>query len=168
MNRHNYFAVGLSVIALAIAVVSVSFVALRHGEAVDDRQPHARWEATIFVPVNDSSGAPFSAGVWHNAMAELVTPFGGATVHEPKDGYWNGRTGVMHEPVRPIVVTFDPAEMPKFRAALFAMGKILGQEEMYARLEKCHVEQVLVQPVKTQANRVARWVGAASPHILNP
>src|SRR5262245_35024573 len=50
------------------------------------QSPARRWEATVLLPLADNEGQSFADVTWQEALAVLVTPFGGATLGEPLDG----------------------------------------------------------------------------------
>ena len=101
------------------------------------------WEAQVYLPLADNAGEPFSEGVWQEALATLVVPFGGATLGAPQEGCWvDARGHVCRERVRPVVISFSPERLDEFRTVVLAVGRRLGQEAMYVRFEEPRVELV--------------------------
>jgi hypothetical protein len=135
---------GLIVVGLLAAGVALGrYAPPLSGEGVMSR----RLEATVYVPLSDAGGRPFDEGTWGQALEELVTRFGGATLGPPQEGCWlDARRRVCREPVRPVVVSFDPARLGEFRAAVHEVGTRLGQESMYVRFEEPSVDLI---PVRT-------------------
>jgi hypothetical protein len=101
------------------------------------------WEATVYLPLADNQGRPFSEGVWQEALEVLVASFGGATLGQPQEGCWlDAGRRVCRERVRPVVISFAPQRLDEFRQAVHDVGKRLGQEAMYVRFEEPRVELV--------------------------
>jgi hypothetical protein len=109
--------------------------------------PTARYlEATVYLPLTDNAGRPFSDGDWDAAVAVLVDRFGGATLGDPQEGYWVGAGNRVHrERVRPVTVGFPPGRADEFRAALRDVGRRLGQEALYVRFSDPAVELIPVR-----------------------
>jgi hypothetical protein len=154
----------LRVHSLRGAAEMVGFVLLLTAALVDDPSRHAsatstdgpartvagapaarHWEATVFLPLADNRGRSFTETTWHEALARLVTPFGGATLGEPREGCWlDARGRVCREQVRPVVVSFAPERLNEFRRAVHDVGRCLGQEAMYVRFEEPFVDLIPV------------------------
>jgi hypothetical protein len=104
-------------------------------------EPPRRWEATIYLPAASNDGRRFSEEVWQGAVAVLVDRFGGATLAGEEEGWWLDRERRLHrEPVRPVVVSFERHRLGEFRDLVREVGRRLGQEEVYVRLEEPRVE----------------------------
>jgi hypothetical protein len=103
-------------------------------------EPPRRWEATVFLPLNDNDGKLITAEEWQAALALFVREFGGATLGEVVEGYYDDGGKVQHERMRPVIVSFEPHRLDDFRRTLDAVGRRLGQKEMYTRFERPHVE----------------------------
>lgn len=141
---------GLFRVALFLAGTAAGGAAVlgwEHGPRLLHRPPPAaaepprRWEATFYLPVVDGGGQRLSAEDWQGALAELVRRFGGATVGGEQEGWWrDGRDRVHREPVRPVTVSFERHRLDEFREGVRALGRRLGQAEMYVRLEEPRVE----------------------------
>jgi hypothetical protein len=122
--------------------------------AVSGRPAPRCWEATVYLPLADNEGQPFSEAAWQAALAELVVPFGGATLGQPQEGCWLDASGqVCREPVRPVVVSFVPERLDEFRNAVHDVGKRLGQEAMYVRFEEPRVQLIPVRAAQPRAER---------------
>jgi hypothetical protein len=103
--------------------------------------PPKRCEATIYLPVVDNDGRRIGDEDWRQAVAGLVADFGGATLGAEQEGWWvDDRRQVHREPVRLVVISFERQRLPEFRAGLRDLGRRLGQEELYVRLEEPHIE----------------------------
>jgi len=106
-----------------------------------DAQPGRRWEATIFLPLNDNQQRPFARQEWEEAINRLVREFGGVTLGTAQEGYYHNNKGeLQHEPVRPVIVSFGPGELERFRMVADELGRQLGQEALYVRFEQPRVE----------------------------
>ena len=100
-------------------------------------------EATVYLPLADNSGRAFASEVWDQALAELVTPFGGGTLGEPQEGCWVDAAGrLIRERVRPVVISFAPERAEQFRAAVRQMRQDLAQEAVYVRYGETRVELI--------------------------
>jgi len=111
-------------------------------------EPPRRWEATLYLPAAAHDRRPFSEEVWQGAVAVLVDRFGGATLAGEQEGWWLDREHrLRREPVRPVVVSFERHRLGEFRDLVREVGRRLGQDEMYVRLDEPRVE-VLTIPVE--------------------
>ncbi len=100
-------------------------------------------EATVYLPLADNAGRSFPAATWDQALAGLVTPFGGATLGEPQEGCWVDDGGrLVRERVRPVVISFRPDELDRLRGAVRQLRRELAQEAVYVRLGETRVELV--------------------------
>jgi hypothetical protein len=107
--------------------------------------PPRRLEATVYLPRHDNHGRPFE-DQFDRAVNLFVAEFGGATLTDFAEGRSLDADGKVHyEPVRLLVVSFEPGRMAAFREVLEKAGRLLGQKEMYARFEE---PRVLLLPVK--------------------
>jgi hypothetical protein len=150
--RHALMGRGLIGLVMLLAGIAVGRYALaqRHdaarpddARAVAGRPAPRCWEATVYLPLADNTGRPFSEETWQEALAALVVPFGGATLGTPQEGCWlDARGRVCRERVRPVVVSFAPERLAEFRHAVHGVGKRLGQEAMYVRFEEPRVELI--------------------------
>jgi hypothetical protein len=150
---------GLVVFVAGLAAGGAAVLGWEHGPRLLHRPtPHAaepprRWEATLYLPVVDGDGRRLSADGWQAALADLVECFGGATLAAEQEGWWvDGRKQVRREPVRPVTISFERHRLDEFRDRVRAVGRRLGQVEMYFRLEEPRVE-VLPVGVDTVAAR---------------
>jgi hypothetical protein len=118
---------------------------LLHPPPAPVAEPPRRWEATLYLPVVDGDGRRLSADGWQAALAELVEHFGGATLAAEQEGWWvDGRGQLRREPVRPVTISFERHRLAEFRDGVRAVGRRLGQAEMYFRLEEPRVEVLSV------------------------
>jgi hypothetical protein len=145
--RHGL--IGVAMLAAGIAVGRYApphrdDVARPDGALAAAGRPAPRcWEATVYLPLADNTGRPFSEGAWQEALAVLVVPFGGATLGTVQEGCWlDARGRVCREQVRPVVISFGPDRLDEFRDAVRAVGRRLGQEAMYVRFEEPRVELI--------------------------
>lgn len=107
--------------------------------------PARRLEATVYLPMTDNHGRNVSDAVWDEALGLLVKDLGGATVGPPLDGYWRDDEGrLCREPVRPVIVSFEPSRLAQFRQTLKEVGRRLGQQVLYTRFEQPRVELLFV------------------------
>ena len=107
--------------------------------------PPRVWEATVLVPLVDNRGERVPPDRWNAALEPLVADVGGATLGPEQEGWWRDAQRQVHrEPVRPVVVSFDHQRLPDFRRAVRDVGRRLGQEAMYVRLEEPRVEVLSV------------------------
>src|SRR5262245_46528252 len=128
------FAAGVSVGALAV---------LAYGRAADDggalESVPRRVEATVYLPRYDNQGRPF-LGKLDKAADLFVAKFGGATLTDFADGRaLDSRGNVQSDPIRMLVVSFEPGRLDEFRKVLREAGRLLGQESMYVRFEEPRV-----------------------------
>ena len=109
--------------------------------------PPRRSEATVFLPLVDNDGRAVPEERWREALGLLVTEFGGATLGAPVEGCWRDADGtIRREPVRPVVVSFEPGRLANFRQALQRVGRRLGQQVLYTRFSEPRVELTPVAP----------------------
>jgi hypothetical protein len=122
--------------------------------AAVDRAPPRSWEATVYLPLADNQGRPFTEAEWGGALEVLVAHFGGATLGDPHEGCWlDARRRVHREPVRPVVVSFAPRRIDEFRRAVLDVGRRLDQEAMYVRFDEPRVELIPVAAARLGAYR---------------
>lgn len=139
--KRTVLGIGLFTVGVALGGTAVFF--WREGPAAEE--PPRVWEATLLLPVNDNRGRPFPETQWRDALAVLVTRFGGATLGEQREGCWHASGGrVQSEPVRVVVVSFERGRLAEFRRTVREVGRRLGQESMYVRLGEPRVEVVPV------------------------
>jgi hypothetical protein len=107
--------------------------------------PSRSWEATVYLPVNDNEGKPYPPEQWDQAVGVLVRRFQGATVGPTRRGFWLGSgQRIQSEPVRLVVVGFDHRRLDDFRTAIREVGRRLGQDSIYVRLEEPRIELITV------------------------
>lgn len=112
--------------------------------------PERRLEATVYLPTTDDRGHPVGEERWQKALGLLVKDLGGTTVGPPLDGYWRDDKGQLcHEPVRPVIVSFEPSQLPQFRRTLKEVGRRLGQQVLYTRFEQPRVELLPVEDAQS-------------------
>jgi hypothetical protein len=117
-------------------------------------EPPRRWEATLYLPAAANDGRPFSEEVWQGAVAVLVDRFGGATLAGEQEGWWLDRDRrLRREPVRPLVVSFERDRLAEFRDLVREVGRRLGQEEVYVRLEEPRVETFRIEAGNSEKDR---------------
>ena len=128
--------------ALGLAVgVAATYAWHLHQAGRPGGLPPRRYEATVFLPLVDNAGHPVPEEQWQEALGLLVTELGGATLGAPVEGCWRDAGGtVRREPVRPVVVSFEPGQLARFHRTLDAVGRRLGQESVYTRFEEPRVE----------------------------
>lgn len=103
------------------------------------------WEATVYLPLADNQGSPFTEEHWHEALEILVRRFGGATLGDPREGCWfDASRRMQRERNRPVVVTFASHRLEEFRQAIHEVGQFLGQEAMYVRFDEARVDLIAV------------------------
>jgi hypothetical protein len=118
-------------------------------EAPSSPKPSRSWEATVYLPLNDNQGKPFARDRWAAAVAVLVRRFGGATLGSRRQGLWlNARQRIQMEPIRLCTISFDRPRLDEFRQAMREVGRRLGQESMYVRLEEPRIEVIASQEQK--------------------
>ena len=133
------------------AAGGVGVLAWEHGPRLLHRPPAAgepprRWEATLYLPAAANDGHRFSAEAWQGAVAVLVDRFGGATLAGEQEGWWLDRDRhLRREPVRPVVVSFERQRLGEFRDLVREVGRRLGQDEMYVRLDEPRVETLRIE-----------------------
>jgi hypothetical protein len=99
-----------------------------------------RWEATIYLPAPGQAGG-FTEKDHQEALGLLVREFEGLTLGAEEDGFWQSEKGkIEREKVRPVIVSFEPARLGRFREVLDQVGKRLEQEALYVRYEKPAIE----------------------------
>jgi hypothetical protein len=147
----NFFArirVGLAMFLLGVVAGGLA-VSLRQYYLADpllNIKPPRRLEATVFLPLYNNRREKFSGEQWDAAVNLLVHEFGGATLGPPMEGCWRDSKGELQkEPIRPVIVSFEPARLGQFRQKVKEVGRTLGQEEVYTRFEEPRVELLLVE-----------------------
>ena len=107
--------------------------------------PPRCWEAVVYLPLTDNDGKQFSEADVQGAIGLLVNDFGGATLTDRREGYWlDANQQLRREPVRPVIVSFARERLDHFRRSVREVGRRLGQECMYVRLEEPRVELIPV------------------------
>jgi hypothetical protein len=125
------------VAGILVGVVTTYSVGTSLGEGL----PSRRYEATVFLPLVDNNKKPFSPATWQEVLSFFAKEFGGATLGAEQEGCWLDEAGELRrEPVRPVVVSFEPQLLNRFRTTLDKAGRRLGQEAVYVRFETPHVE----------------------------
>jgi hypothetical protein len=129
-------------LAFFLAGVLAGVLGVFAAERVNSRGlPPRRIEATVFLPLVDNDDHPFPEDAWRDVLGLFADKFGGATLGPSLEGCWRDDAGrLRREPVRPVVVSFDPEHLARFRQVLDAAGSRLGQEAVYVRFEEPHVE----------------------------
>jgi hypothetical protein len=112
------------------------------------------WEAIVYLPLTDNSGRRFNSEEWEQALDVLVTEFGGCTLGAEQEGRWlDNDQHVQREPVRPVMITFEHGRLDDFRRSIREVGRRLGQQAMYLRLQNAQVEILDVAPGNSQKDR---------------
>jgi hypothetical protein len=125
------------VVGLIVGVLSSYSVDNVTGEGL----PSRRYEATVFLPLLDNNDRRFSTETWQEVLGLFADEFGGATLGPEQEGCWRDDAGrLRREPVRPVVVSFEPKQLGRFRATVDDAGSRLGQEAVYVRFELPRVE----------------------------
>jgi hypothetical protein len=125
------------VAGLVVGVVTV----YAFEQLIGDGLPSHRVEATMFLPLNDNNNRPFSKEKWCEVLGLFAEDFGGATLGPEQEGCWRDDAGQLRrEPVRPVIVSFEPGLLTRFRVTLDDAGRRLGQEAVYVRYETPRVE----------------------------
>ena len=153
--------IGLIVFLAGTAAGGAAVLAWEHGPRLLHRppspgaaEPPRRWEATLYLPAAANDGRRFSEDAWQGAVAVLVDHFGGATLAGEQEGWWLDRDRhVRREPVRPVVVSFERHRLGEFRDLVREVGRRLGQEEMYVRLDEPRVETLPIEAGNSQKDR---------------
>lgn len=129
-------------LALFLAGVLAGVLGVFAAERLNSRGlPPRRIEATVFLPLVDNDDHPFPEETWRDVLGLFADGFGGATLGPEQEGCWRDDAGrLRREPVRPVVVSFEPEQLGRFRQTLDAAGSRLGQEAVYVRFEEPHVE----------------------------
>jgi hypothetical protein len=113
--------------------------------AKSEEPPPRSWEATVYLPLTDNQGKRFPEGDLQAALTLVVRRFGGATFAEEWEGYWlNDQQRLQREPVRRLIVSFDRNRLGEFRQVMREVGRRLGQQAVYFRLEEPRVELLRV------------------------
>lgn len=145
-SRRGVMATGAFVLLLAAALNhdGRTWWAARTVEGAAGLEPAGwRTEATVLLPLADNSGRAFPDATWDQALAGLVTPFGGGTLGEPQEGCWvDDRGRLVREWVRPVVISFPPADAETFRNALRRLRHDLAQEAVYVRYAEARIELI--------------------------
>src|SRR5262249_54227931 len=99
-----------------------------------------RLEATVYLPRYDNHDRPFPSDKWDRAVNLFVAKFGGATLTDYAEGRSLDAEGkVRYEPIRLLVVSFEPGRLDDFRKVLEEAGRLLEQDSMYVRFEEPRV-----------------------------
>jgi hypothetical protein len=110
-----------------------------------EEPPPRSWEASVYLPLTNNQGKRFAEADLQAALTLVVRRFGGATFAEEWEGYWlNDQQRLQREPVRRLIVSFDRSRLGEFRQVLRAVGRRLGQQAVYFRLEEPRVELLRV------------------------
>jgi hypothetical protein len=151
MTTWRCFWLGLLLFTAGAALGGSAVLAWQQAQAVPPApEPVAEahplsWEATLYLPLIDNRSKPFPEEEWLEAINVLVRRFEGATLGEQREGYWLDHNRRVHrEPVRPVVISFDRHRLGEFRQTVREVGRRLGQECMYVRLEQPRVELIAV------------------------
>jgi hypothetical protein len=116
--------------------------------------PPRVWEGTVYVPLTDNQGRRFTDEEWRRALDVLAADFGGATLGTEVEGWsLDPQKRVRREPVRPVAVSFGRDRLGDFRERVREVGRRLGQEAMYVRLEEPRVELLTVAPGNSEKDR---------------
>lgn len=147
-------AMGLFLLGVAVGAVAVHWHAPPLALPAPSVTPPRRLEATVFLPVEGNTRQPFSSQEWNVALELLVTEFGGATIGAPVEGFWRDKDGkLQREPVRPVIISFEPDRLDRFRRTVHEVGRRLGQETIYIRFEEPRVELLTVEPIMLAKER---------------
>ncbi len=110
-----------------------------------EKLPPRRWEATIYLPLEDNHGKRFAPEVWDGALNLLVAEFGGATLGPEQKGCWlDARREVKREPIQLVVVSFEQDRLNTFQEVVRKVGRQLRQEAMYVRYEEPRIDLIAV------------------------
>jgi hypothetical protein len=145
MGRRILAGIGLLILGAVLGAVGILlWQRYQPADSAED-VPARSWEATVYLPVNDNAGRPFPQDDWNEAVGVLVRRFGGATLGPTRQRFWltNGRK-VQSEPVRLVTVSFDRGRLGQLREAVREVGRRLGQETVYVRLEEPRIELIAV------------------------
>ncbi len=130
-------------LALFLAGILAGVLGVFAGERLTTTRglPPRRIEATVYLPMVDNDDHPFPDDAWRDVLGLFADKFGGATLGPSQEGCWRDGAGrLRREPVRPVVVSFEPEFLDRFRVTVDAAGSRLGQEAVYVRFEEPHVE----------------------------
>lgn len=156
MLRFRWLVLGLGLFLLGVLTGAGLMTLRARGQPVPASiaAPERRLEATIFLPLTGNPRQPFSEKEWHDALSLLVADFGGATLGLPQEGYWRDGDGKLQkEPIRPVIVSFAPERLERFRQLVNEVGRRLGQEEVYVRFEEPRVELLPVRGPRLEKDR---------------
>jgi hypothetical protein len=135
--------IGTGLLVFGIAVGRYTMPAGGPPVAASEELSPRLWEATVFLPLADNQGRRFAAEDWQRALDVLVIQFGGATLGQEMEGCWlDARRRVHREPVRAVTISFEDRRLGDFRGHIREVGRLLGQEAVYYRLERPHVELI--------------------------
>jgi len=119
----------------------------RPSSPAPDSLPPRRLEAVVYLPTQPNPGRHFTPREWDDALELLVREMGGATLGPSVEGCWLGADGkLQREGVRLVIVSFERDRLDALRGVLRRVGKQLGQETVYYRLEQPRVEMLAVEP----------------------
>src|SRR6478672_11421185 len=99
MARRRLTGLGLVLIGCLLGGITVRAWDRAHRPTpARERLPGRSWEATLYLPVVDNQGRPFSEPEFQAALELLIRDFGGATLGETREGYWlDGQSKVCRE-----------------------------------------------------------------------
>jgi len=136
MSIRSQCLLGLLVFAAGTVVGAVAWPQL-------EPTPPRRWEATVYLPLQDNAGKRFAPAVWNEALDMLIAEFGGATLGQEVTGCWVNDSGkIQREPVQLVIVSLERNKLPRLRAALHRIAELLGQEAIYVRYEEPRIELI--------------------------
>jgi hypothetical protein len=138
------------VAGVALGAVAILFLTERQRAAESSESVPRRCEATVYLPLHDNNDRPFLKEKREQAISVFVVQFGGATLTDRVEGCWrDGNGAVRYEPIQLLVVSFEPWRLDEFRHVLEQAGRLLDQEEMYARIEE---PRILRLPITGQSS----------------
>jgi hypothetical protein len=139
MTRRQVFA-PVCFLALGVGLGAAGVLLWQHL-----RRPARSLAATVYLPRNDNQGKRFPRKTWRGAVRVFVERFGGATLGGRREGYWlNSHRRVQREPIQLLTVSFEPGRLEEFRDVVRQVGRRLGQETVYVRIEERHIELITV------------------------
>jgi hypothetical protein len=113
--------------------------------ATVQKLPARRWEATLYLPLEDNQGKRFVPEVWDGALNLLVAEFGGATLGPEQKGCWlDAEKQIRREPIQLVIVSFEQDRLTTFQEVVRQVGRRLRQEAMYVRYEESRIDLIPV------------------------